>query len=164
MKTLIIYYSNEGHTKIAAETLARELKGYVCQVKDLKKRKGFANRLTSTIDAFRESKTEIYPSKLDLTEFDIIYFGTPTWANNPSPAITTMIDNCNLIGKDVILFATMTSSGGETAIEKMETKVTSRGGRVIERFTLKTKDKDKNEIVRTTEAMVQSLDLKMYSR
>lgn len=163
MKTLIIYYSNEGNTKIVAEAIARQLGCYICQVKDLKKRKGFANKFTSTIDAFRETKTEIYPPKVDLTEFDTIYFGTPTWANNPSPAITTMIDNCNLIGKDVVLFATMSSSGGETAIEKMETKVTSRGGRVIEKFTLKTKDKDKSELVRTSEAMVQSLDLKMYS-
>lgn len=163
MKTLIIYFSNEGHTKIVAETLARQLSGYICQVKDLKKRKGFAGKFTSTIDAFRETKTEIYPPKLDLTEFDIIYFGTPTWANNPAPAITTMIDRCNLIGKDVILFTTVANSDGESTIEKMETKVQSRGGRVIARFSIKTKDKDKDEIIRSTESIVQSSDLKMYT-
>lgn len=163
MKTLIIYYSNEGNTKIVAETLARQLGCYLCQVKDLKKRGGFTSKLTSTIDAFRETKTEIYPPKLDLTEFDTIYFGTPTWANNPTPAITTMIDRCDLIGKDVILFTTVTNSSGESTIEKMETKVQSRGGRVIARFSIKTKDKDKDEIIRSTESIVQSSDLKMYT-
>lgn len=163
MKTLIIYYSNEGTTEIVAKTIARQLGCYLCQVKDLKKRKGFTGRFTSTIDAFRETKTEIYPPKLDLTEFDTIYFGTPTWANNPAPAITTMIDRCNLIGKDVILFTTVANSGGETTIEKMETKVNSRGGRVIERFSIKTKDKDKEEIIISSESIVQSLDLKMYN-
>ena len=54
MKTLIIYYSNEGNTKIVAETIARQLGCYICQVKDLKKRKGFANKFTSTIDALCE--------------------------------------------------------------------------------------------------------------
>ena len=39
MKTLIIYYSNEGTTEIVAKTIARQIGCYLCQVKDLKKRK-----------------------------------------------------------------------------------------------------------------------------
>ena len=162
MKTLIIYYSNGQNTKIVAETLARELGCYICQIKDLKKRNGFKNKFTSTIDAFRETKTQIYPPKLDLSEFDTIYFGTPTWANNPAPAITTIIDRCNLKGKDIILFATMNTSGGESAIKKMEDKVNSRGARVIERFTLKTKDKTKEELTRDSESIAKLLDLNLY--
>ena len=41
--------------------------------------------------------------------------------------------------------------------------MSSRGGRVIERFSIKTKDKDKEEIIRSSESIVQSLDLKMYN-
>ena len=59
MKTLIIYYSGSGSTKIMARTLSMHLKADIIGIKDLKNREGFANRLLSSIDAFRESKTEI---------------------------------------------------------------------------------------------------------
>ena len=163
MKTLMIYYYNKKNIKIVAETLAKELEGYICEVKDLKNRKGFKNRITASIDSFREAKTEIYPPKLDLEEYDLIYFGTPTQANNPAPAIITMIDRCDLRGKDVILFATMASSGGESAIETMEKKIRFRGGRVIESFTLKTKGMEEEDVIRSTESLINQLDLKMYN-
>ena len=103
MERIILYYSDGGKTKVVAETLAINLRCDICQIKDMKKRDGIRNRFTSTIDAFRESKTEIYPPTLDLEEYDTIYIGTPTWANNPTPAIITLIDRCDLRGKDIVL-------------------------------------------------------------
>ena len=92
MKTLIIFYSNGGTTELVAKTLAYHLNADLVKIYDLKKRDGLKNRFLSTINAFRESKTEIKPSKLDLTNYDVIYFGTPTWNGNPTPAIITIID------------------------------------------------------------------------
>ena len=123
MKTIIIYYSQTESTRKVAETLALSLKADICEVKDLKERDGLKNRFGSLVDAFRENKTEIYPPVLNLEEYGTVYFGTPTWANNAAPAIITMIDRCDLFGKDVVLFATMSNSGGDSAIEKMEKKV-----------------------------------------
>ena len=77
MKTLIIYFSADGSTKIMARTLSMNLKADIVEIKDLKSRKGFANKLLSSVDAFRESKTKISPSKLDLSNYDLIYIGTP---------------------------------------------------------------------------------------
>ena len=104
MKTLIIYFSADGSTKIMARTLSMNLKADIIEIKDLKNREGFLNRLVSSVDAFRESKTKISPPKIDLSNYDLIYIGTPTWANKPAPAIITLIDNCDWQGKDVILF------------------------------------------------------------
>ena len=73
MERIILYYSDGGKTKVVAETLAVNLRCDICQIKDMKKRDGIRNRFTSTIDAFRESKTEIYPPTLDLEEYDNIY-------------------------------------------------------------------------------------------
>ncbi|MCQ2977213.1 MAG: flavodoxin [archaeon] len=160
MKTLIIYYSENGTTKLISETIAKSLSCYICEIKDLKKRNGIMNKLSSTIDAYRETKTKIYPSSLNLSEFDIIYFGTPTWVNNPTPAINTIIDNCNLVGKDIVLFSV--DSENEIALDKMESKVKARGGRVIERFTLKTKNKSETQIILDTESLIQVLDLNLY--
>lgn len=164
MATLIIYYSQSGKTELVAHTLAKNLRANVLRIQDLKNRNGFKNKFIASISAFRESKTDITPARVDLTDYDTIIFGTPTWAGNPTPAILTIIDRCNLTGKDVILFATMDSSRGDTNIERLEEKVKMRGARVIESFTIATKDKDPEKLITDTEAVIEMKDLKMYTR
>lgn len=164
MTTLIIYYSQGGTTDLVARTLAKKLGAYLLRIQDLKNREGFANRLLSSISAFRESKTEIAPASVDLTPYDTIYFGTPTWSGNPTPAILTMIDRCNLRGKDVVLFATMDSNRGDANIKRLEEKVRMRGARVIESFTIATKNKSPEKLISDTEAIIEMKDLMMYRR
>jgi len=162
MKTLIIYYSNTGTTSLVAKTLAYHLQADIVRIHDLKNRNGFKNRFLASINAFRESKTQIKPEKLDLTEYDVIYFGTPTWNGNPTPAIITIIDNCDLKGKDVVLFATMDSNRGDSNLERLHEKVKARGARVIESFSVKTKNKSRDQLINDTETIIEMLDLKMY--
>ena len=164
MATLIIYYSQGGTTELVAKTLAKNLRASMVRIHDLKNRDGFKNKLFASINAFRESKTDIVPARVDISEFDTIIFGTPTWAGNPTPAILTIIDRCNLTGKDVMLFATMDSNRGDTNIERLEEKVKMRGGRVIESFTIATKNKSPEKLVTDTEAIIEIKDLKMYTR
>ena len=162
MERIILYYSDGGKTKVVAETLALNFRCDICQIKDLKKRDGIINLFSSSIDAFRETKTEIYPPTLDLEEYDTVYIGSPTWVNNPTPAIITLIDNCNLRGKDIVLFTTSSTSDGEGALEKMEIKVRARGARVVQQFNLKTKDKGAAELQKDTERIMKTLDLDLY--
>ena len=105
----------------------------------------------------KELKTDI----LEVT--NSIYIGTPTWAGKPTPAIITLIDRCNLRGKDLYLFATMTGRGGQATVDRMAEKVKARGARVIETFTLNTNDKDIETLINDTEVIIDILDLKMYS-
>ena len=128
MERIILYYSESGKTKVVAETLALNLRCDICQIKDMKKRDGLRSRLGSTIDAFRESKTEIYPPTLDLEEYGTVYIGTP----------------------------------GEAALEKMEIKVKARGARVVQQFSLKTRDKTAAELQKDTENLFRKLDLDLY--
>ena len=162
MRRAIIYYSNGGTTDLVAKTLAKHLNAKLIGIHDLKNRDGLKNRLLASINAFRETKTDIIPAKVDLTNFDTIYFGTPTWNGNPTPAILTIIDRCDLRAKDVILFATMDSNRGDSNIERLEEKVRLRGARVIESFTIATKDKSPEKLVSDTEAVIKIKDLKMY--
>ena len=164
MATLIIYYSMGGKTDLVAKTLAKHLNGDLARIHDMKQRDGFKNKLLSSINAFRETKTTIVPAKVDITQYDTIYFGTPTWVGNPTPAILTIIDRCNLRGKDVVLFATMDSNRGDTNIGRLEEKVKMRGARVIESFTIATKGKSPEQLVKDTEAIIEMKDLKMYKR
>lgn len=162
MRKLIIYYSQGGTTDLVARTLAKKLHADLLRIHDLKNREGFKNKLLSSINAFRETKTDIVPARVDLSPYSTVIFGTPTWAGNPTPAILTIIDRCNLRGKDVILFATMDANRGDSNINRLEEKVKMRGARVIESFTLATKNKDPEQIVKDTEAIIEIKDLKMY--
>lgn len=164
MATLIIYYSQGGKTDLVAKTLAKHLDGDLVRIHDMKKRDGFKNKLMSSINAFRETKTDILPENVDISRHDTIYFGTPTWMGNPTPAILTIIDRCHLRGKDVVLFATMDANRGDSNINRLEEKVKMRGARVIESFTLATKGKSPEQIVKDTEAIIEMKDLKMYKR
>ena len=164
MATIIIYYSQGGTTDIVAKTLAKHLRASTVRIHDLKNREGFKNKLFASINAFREVKTDIVPAKVDISQYDTVIFGTPTWAGNPTPAILTIIDRCHLTGKDVILFATMDSGRGDTNIARLEEKVKMRGARVIETFTIATKDKSPEKLVTDTEAIIEMKDLKMYVR
>ena len=162
MAKVIVYYSQGGTTDLVAKTLARNLNADLVRIHDLKNREGFKNRLFSSINAYRETKTDIVPARVDLRGYDTVYFGTPTWSGNPTPAILTIIDRCDLRAKDVILFATMDSNRGESNIERLERKVKLRGARVIESFTIQTKDKSPEKLVQDTEAIIEMKDLKMY--
>ncbi|MBZ9571474.1 NAD(P)H-dependent oxidoreductase [Methanobrevibacter sp. TMH8] len=163
MKTVIIYFSESGKTKAVAKTLSKNLDTDLIEVRDLKNRNGFVGKVFSSIDAFRESKTNTVPSRVDLQNYGLIYFGTPTWAGNATPAIITIIDKCDLRGKDIVLFATMNSSGGRSAINRMKEKVESRGARVVETFTIKTKDKSVEKVGEDSENIAKLLDLSLYN-
>ena len=162
MKRIIVYYSHGGKTDLVAKTLAKNLNADLVRIHDLKNRDGFKNRIVSSINAFREVKTDIVPARVDLSMYDTIYFGTPTWAGNPTPAILTIIDRCDLRAKDVILFATMDAKNGESNIERLEEKVRMRGARVVESFTITTKNKSPEKLADDTEAIIDAKVLKMY--
>lgn len=162
MKTLIIYYSQTGSTEIISQVLAHNLNADVVKIHDMKSRSGFKSKLLAPFDAYRENKTEIEPSTIDLNDYDLIYIGTPVWASKPTPAILTIIDSIDLMGKDTILFATMSATGGNSTIERLEEKVKARGGRVVESFTIKTKGKNTNQLITDAEIIIDILDLKIY--
>lgn len=162
MRRIIIYYSQGGTTDLVAKTLAKTLNADLVRIHDLKNREGFKNKILSSINAFRETKTDIIPAKVDLRGYDTIYFGTPTWNGNPTPAILTIIDRCDLRAKDVILFATMDANRGDSNINRLEEKVTLRGARVIESFTITTKNKSPEKLVSDTQAIIKTKVLNMY--
>ena len=162
MAKIIIYYSLGGTTDLVAKTLAKNLNADLLRIHDLKKRIGIKNKFISSINAFRETKTEIKPHTVNLESYDTIYFGTPTWVGNPTPAILTIIDRCDLKSKDVVLFSTMDSNRGDANLKRLEEKVKLRGARVIERFTISTKDKSPEKLVNDTEAIIEMKDLKTY--
>lgn len=162
MNTIVLYYSRSKKTAKVAETIAENISADIVRIKDTKDRSGPINYLKASIDALREDKTDIEPSRVDLTKYGLVYIGTPTWAGKPAPAIITLIDNNDFRGKDVILFATMGSQGGKKVIERMREKVEARGARMITSFIIKTGGKSSSELEESVKKTIEEMDLKIY--
>ncbi len=162
MKTIILYYSRTRKTAQVAETLQRELKSDIIEIKDAKNRNNALNYMGAAIDAFRENKTRIIPQTVDLSSYGLIYVGTPVWAAKPTPAIVSMIDSCDFQGKDVIIFVTAGRSGTSRTIQRMKEKIELRGGRMITHFAIKTSGKELYQLDEETNKIIDDLDLKIY--
>jgi flavodoxin len=162
MKTIILYYSRTKKTSRVANTLAKEILADIVEIEDLKNRSGPLNYINASVDAMRENKTNIRPQTADLSEYGLVYVGTPVWAGKPAPAIITLIDKCDFQGKDVILFATLGGSGGKNTIDRMKEKIEVRGGRMITSFLIKTAGKKMYEIEEEMKKTVEEMDLKIY--
>ena len=162
MKTMILFYSRTRKTSLVAKTLAQEVNADYIEITDLNNRAGAMNYIKASVDAFRENKTLIKPESVDLSDYDLIYLGSPTWAGKPAPAMITLIDQCNFQGKDLILFATMGSSGGRKVIERMREKIEPRGGRMIKSFQIKTGNKKTEELIEVVKEIVKEEDLSIY--
>jgi flavodoxin len=162
MKTVILYYSRTRKTAKVAKTLAEKINADIIEITDLKDRMGVINYLSASVDALRENKTIIKPDSYDLSDYGLVYIGSPTWAAKPAPAIISMIDKCDFKGKDVILFSTMGNSGGLKVVERMREKIEARGGRMVNSFTIKTSGKELEDVYKETIKILEEKDLKIY--
>jgi len=139
MKSIIIYYSYSGNTKKVAAVLTEYLKprGEVGQIEliGLDEAKSF---LAQCYRAFSHTKAKIHPLNFDLSQYDLICFGSPVWAFAPAPAMNAYLDKCfGLEGKDIILFTTYGSGTGNTrCLNYMQDILAKKGGRQFSRFSI----------------------------
>jgi len=131
MKSVILYYSRTGKTRFLAEKLRDELGADLVEIKDLKKRVGLSGFVGGVRDARLGLKTEVAPSSFDLSNYELVIFGTPVWAYSPTPAVSTFLDKCNLVNKKVILFVTSRGVGYRHAIDILRGKVEAKGGKLV---------------------------------
>lgn len=92
-------------------------------------------------------KAKIQPVKLDLSDCDLICFGSPVWAFGPAPAINAYLDQCSgLERKRIVLFTTYGSGiGNERSLNYMQGILSKKGANKFNRFSIqqfKVKDKE----------------------
>ncbi len=104
MKSLIVFYSLEGHTKSIADIIQKELNCDLLELKPEKEipktgiRKFFWGGGKSAI--FNEKPT-LKNQIPNLNGYDAIFIGTPIWAGKYTPAINTFISQNKIKGKNI---------------------------------------------------------------
>ena len=129
-KTLILYYSRTGNTKLCCEALQKELGADMIEIKDLKNRSGGWGFFTGAVGSMFDVHTDIDPVKPDLSPYKNIIIASPIWTGTLSTAIRTLIDKNRWDGRRVMLFTTTNAAEKEKYIEKGKARVAQRGAQV----------------------------------
>ena len=117
MKTLIVYYSLEGNTQWAAESIAAKLGADTLRLipKAAYPDKGFKKFLFGGKSAVMKETPELEPYEVDLAQYERVILATPVWAGTMAPPLRTFIQKEDLCGKRFALVASsMGGSPGRT--------------------------------------------------
>lgn len=112
-KTVLIYYSLQGHTEYIAKKISTQLE---CPTIQLELEKEFS-RTNTFLQYFWAGKSAVFHDKpklkntsLNVSRYDTIIIATPVWAGNMSSPIRSFLTSYAIEGKQMYLVAT--NSGG----------------------------------------------------
>ena len=115
MKRVIVYYSLEGNTKQAAESLAGQLQAELLEIRPLKDipEEGGRKFMIGGMQAMFGICPKLADVSVDLAAYDEIILGTPVWAGKCAPAIRSFLKKNHLDEKVCAVFTC--SGGGDNA-------------------------------------------------
>ena len=121
MKTLIIYYSFEGNTRLIAEDIAKAINADLLEIKPEEEiaTKGFMKFFWGGKQAMMNKKPRLLPLDKNPEDYDVIFIGTPVWAWGPAPPLKTFFDTHKFENKKIALFCCHGGGKGKT-LEKMK--------------------------------------------
>ncbi|MDD1668082.1 MAG: NAD(P)H-dependent oxidoreductase [Methanomicrobiales archaeon] len=124
MKTLVAFYSWQGHTGKVAKALATRTGADLVQI-EAEKESGMFGKATG---AMLGRAAPIRPCKTDLSGVDFLVLASPVWAGKVPPYVNRYIELLsNTSGKPFSLVAEMGKSGAEKAIAHMRKRLEAKG-------------------------------------
>lgn len=124
MKSLVIYYSYSGSTRVEALREAAEQDADLVEVLD-EKRPGTIGAFMRCASALGMKCTPIQPLAANLEAYEDIIIMAPVWAGFPAPAINNVI-RALPGGKDVEVHL-VSASGQSSCHRKVEAAIRQRG-------------------------------------
>lgn len=129
-KTLILYFSPQGHTKRYVDIVAQKLNADVHEIKpkvpyteeDLNWH-DLSTRATVEQKTYHDGRVDIVDDLPSTTDYDTIILAHPIWWGIPPRLIASVIDHLDLNNKTLAMFATSDASGYERAQSNIERTV-----------------------------------------
>ncbi len=148
MKSLVVYYSLTGKTKLVSQTIAETLNATLLEIKETKPRRpGLFVYLTGGLAAITNRGSQINPIDVDLKQHERIFIGSPVWASRPAPATNSFIYKTGFEGRSVIPFFTMGGDNSEKALANITAKIERSQGKVAGSFAVTSQDVPNEEII-----------------
>jgi len=119
MKSLVIFYSFEGSTKLIGETIAQKIGAELLEIKPEKEigSHGFMKYFWGGRQAMMKLTPRLVPFSKNFEEYDLLIIGTPVWAFDMTPAIRTFLHDYNFINKKVAIFCCYEGNMGKALSE-----------------------------------------------
>jgi flavodoxin len=115
MKICIIYHSESGNTRHVAQHIASAFDAQLIEICDTASYIRLTRFFVLCKMARGEEKTPIEPESVDVSEYDLVVFGSPVWAFRPTPVIHAAIDGLKgCMGKPAVAFSTHGGRPGQT--------------------------------------------------
>ena len=108
-KLLIVYYSwSNGNTERIAKMLQKEVGGDLVKIDTVQPYIGSYDDVVNQgqEEVNRGYEPEIQPLGVDISDYDVIAVGTPTWWYTMAPAVLTFLHGQDFTGKTVVPFMT----------------------------------------------------------
>lgn len=136
-KTLIIYYSRTGNTKVIAELIAEKVGGNLVQVETKEKRPvDYQKEVEQNAqEQEKESLPELKPTILNFDKYERIFIGTSTWNMALPQALVSFLVSHDFNRKKVIPFNTHGGYGSGSTFNQISTY--TKGSNVLEGYTVK---------------------------
>jgi len=154
MKSLVVYYSLTGKTKLVAQVIAEVLDATLVEIEERRPIPIPFVYLSGGFAAMTNRGREINPIGVDLKQYERIFIGSPTWGSRPAPAINSFIYKTNFEGRSIIPFFTMRGDNSEKALANITAKIEKNQGKVAGSFAITSyRVSDEEIIARAKEAV-----------
>lgn len=136
MKSLVVYYSLTGKTRLVAQVIAEALNATLVEIEERRPIPMPFVYLSGGFAAITNRGTKINPTDVDLQQYERIFIGSPIWASRPTPAINSFIYQTNFEGRSVIPFFTMGGDNTEGALANITAKIEKSQSKVAGSFAI----------------------------
>lgn len=142
-KTLIIYFSMSGTTKKAAEQIQSYTNGDIVRLYRAKPYPSGYDNYARAAD--RERRRNIHPAIRknipNLSKYQTIFIGFPTWWQRPPMIIHSLFDQYDFKGKTVVPFTTSMSTPMSASMPTMRQLTSQDGARIKNGFRYNDNDR-----------------------
>jgi len=147
MKSLVVYYSFTGKTRLAAQAIAEALNATLVEVEERRPVPMPFVYLSGSFRAYMNWGSKIKTLDVDPKQYERIFIGSPVWAYRPAPAINSFIYQTNFEGRSVVPFFTMGGDNAESAVANITAKIEKRQGKVAGSFAITSYNASDEEII-----------------
>ena len=135
-KVLVVYFSRSNNTELMAMEIAKHYDANLVRLHADKYRIGFRGWINALNDAQKNHAT-ITPERIDLSQYETIFIGSPIWWYSPAPPAWQFITNNDITGKNIVLFNTFNSKFKQEYIEEFKTKIEDKRATFVKHIFVK---------------------------
>jgi len=156
-KTLIVYYSFEGHTEKVANIFKNQLNADTLRIEPVHERdgKGFGKYIWGGASVFMKKEPVLKQMNIDFSLYDTLWIGTPVWAWTITPPVLTLLKSGLIKNKHIVFF--FTHDGGPGQIEKRFLKLLDPTNTLLGAIGFESIDQHADEIEPKCQAFIKTL-------